>query len=121
MATKAEHVISLKAAHADGSLTKMVNGERITLTTSEWEATIDQWATANAASDVRDAIIASGGASADYASFRTNDQVSGSYLSIPDQLDQLWHDIDDGKFGSDSKTGDWYLAVKATKDRYTKP
>jgi len=118
LATKAEHVISLKAAHADGSLTKMVNGERITLTTSEWEATIDQWATSNAASDVRDAIIASGGASADYANLRTDPMVAGSYPSIADQLDKLYHDIDDGKL---DKTGSWYTAIKAVKDKYTKP
>jgi len=121
LATKAEHVTSLKAAHADGSLTKMVNGERITLTTSEWEATIDQWATANAASDVRTALIASGGASADYAALRTDPLVAGSYPSIPDQLDKLYHDIDDEKFGADAKTGTWYVAIKATKNKFTKP
>ena len=118
MATKAEHITSLKTAHPDGSLTKMVNGESITLTTSEWEATIDEWATANAATDVRTALIASGGASANYASLRTDSMVAGSYPSIPDQLDKLYHDIDDGKL---DKTGTWYAAIKATKDKFTKP
>ena len=121
MATKAEHVTSLKAAHADGSLTRMVNGESIALTTSEWEATIDDWATANAATDVRNDLKANGGQSADYASFRTDPMIDGSYPSIPDQLDKLYHDIDDGKFGTDAKTGAWYAAVKAVKDKYTKP
>ena len=35
------------------------------------------------------------------------------YPDIKDQLDQLWHDIDDGKL---DKTGTWYKAVKAIKD-----
>ena len=118
MATKAEHVTSLKAAHPDGSLTRMVNGDSITLTTSEWEATIDDWATAGAAGDVRSALIASGGATADYAQLRTDGTIAGSYPSIPDQLDKLYHDIDDGKL---DKTGTWYAAIKATKDKFTKP
>ena len=37
-----------------------------------------------------------------------------------DQLDALWHDIDDGKLGADAKTGTWYLAVKTVKDKYPK-
>jgi len=40
------------------------------------------------------------------------------YLSIQDQLDQLWHDIDDGKL---DKTGSWYLGIKAVKERFPKP
>ncbi len=38
---------------------------------------------------------------------------SAAYPEIGDQLDQLWHDIDNGKL---DKTGSWYLAVKAVKD-----
>ena len=116
MATKAEHVTALKAQHS--SLTKNVNGVNVTLSDSEYEATIDQWATANAATDVRNALIASGGASADYAALRTDPTIAGSYPNIPDQLDKLFHDIDDGKL---DKTGSWYLAIKATKDKFTKP
>ena len=43
------------------------------------------------------------------------------YKSIGQQLDLLWHDIDDGKFGADAKTGAWYLDVKAVKDANPKP
>ena len=39
---------------------------------------------------------------------------------MAEQLDQLWHDIDDGKFGDTAKTGTWYLGVKSTKDAYPK-
>ena len=116
MATKAEHLKALKAKHS--SLTKNVNGVNVTLSDSEYEATIDQWATASAATDARNELKASGGASADYASFRTDRMVDGSYPSIPDQLDMLFHDITDGKL---RKSGSWYQAVKATKDKFTKP
>lgn len=119
MATKAEHVTSLKAAHP--TLTKMVNGVTIQLDSTEYEATIDQWATANAATDTRNALIASGGKSADYKQLRTDSMAAGSYPSVSDQLDKLYHDVDDGKFGSDAKTGTWYAAIKATKDKYQKP
>jgi hypothetical protein len=116
MATKAEWVTTLKAQHP--SLTKVVNGVSLTLSTSEYEATIDKWATANVATATRNELKANGGQSADYASFRTDRMVDGSYPSIPDQLDMLFHDITNGKLG---KTGSWYQAVKATKDKFTKP
>jgi len=116
MATKAEHVTALKAEHS--SLTKNVNGVNVTLTDSEYEATIDEWATANVATATRNELKANGGQSADYASFRTDRMVDGSYPSIPDQLDKLYHDITDGKL---DETGSWYLAIKATKDKFTKP
>ena len=116
MATKAEWVTTLKAQNS--SLQRMVDGVNVALSDSEYEVKIDAWATANAATDVRNALIASGGASADYASFRTDPMVDGSYPSIPDQLDKLYHDIDDGKL---DKTGTWYAAIKATKDKFTKP
>jgi len=116
MATKAEHLTAIRASHS--SLTKNVNGVRETLSPSEYEATIDRWATNSAATDARNEIIANGGQSANYASFRTDSMVDGSYPSIPDQLDKLFHDITDGKL---DETGSWYLAVKATKDKFTKP
>ena len=36
-----------------------------------------------------------------------------SYKKWNIQLDQLWHDIDDGKL---DKNGSWYKAIKAVKD-----
>ena len=116
MATKAEHLKAIKAKHS--SLTRVVNGVTETLSDSEYNATIDQWATASAATDARNELIANGGASAGYASFRTDSMVDGSYPSIPDQLDMLFHDITDGNL---DETGSWYQAVKATKDKFTKP
>ena len=116
MATKAEHLKAIKAKHS--SLTKNVNGVSETLSASEYNATIDQWATSRAAADVRNELKANGGQSADYASFRTDSMVDGSYPRISDQLDMLFHDITDGKL---DETGSWYLAIKATKDKFTKP
>ena len=116
MATKAQHVKALKAKHS--SLTRNVNGVTETLSDSEFNATIDQWATNSAATDARNELIANGGASADYASFRTDPMIDGSYPSIPDQLDMLFDDITDGKL---DETGSWYKPVKATKDKFTKP
>ena len=41
-------------------------------------------------------------------------------LGIATELDLLWHDIDDGKFGADAKTGGFYTAIKSLKDKYPK-
>jgi hypothetical protein len=38
------------------------------------------------------------------------------YPSYLDQLDMLFHDIDQGLFGAAAKTGDFYTAIKAVKD-----
>ena len=40
------------------------------------------------------------------------------YSLLREQLDNLYHDIDSGKFGNDAKTGTFYLARKAVKDKY---
>lgn len=39
------------------------------------------------------------------------------YPNIEEQLDMLWHDINDGKL---DKTGKFYLALKEIKDKYAK-
>jgi len=39
------------------------------------------------------------------------------YLSWEEQLDKLYHDIDDGKL---DKTGSWYKHIKAVKDANSK-
>ena len=43
------------------------------------------------------------------------------YPQINIQLDQLWHDINDGKFGSDAKTGDWFVGISSVKTIFPKP
>ena len=50
----------------------------------------------------------------------TDEIRAGYYSLIRDQLDKLYHDIDSGKFGDTAKTGGFYLARKAVKDKYPK-
>ncbi|MDA7548925.1 hypothetical protein N8774_00595 [Gammaproteobacteria bacterium] len=40
------------------------------------------------------------------------------YSMLSEQLDKLYHDIDSGKFGDSAKTGQFYLARKAVKDKF---
>lgn len=40
------------------------------------------------------------------------------YAALNEQLDKLYHDIDSGKFGDTAKTGQFYLARKAVKDKF---
>ena len=53
----------------------------------------------------------------------TDRQINGTviYDGISEQLDQLFRDVDSGKFGADAKTGEWYIAVKKVKDANPKP
>tara|TARA_R100000388_G_scaffold57861_1_gene42723 strand:+ start:621 stop:899 length:279 start_codon:yes stop_codon:yes gene_type:complete len=55
--------------------------------------------------------------------YKSERQYSGSvtYPNFGEQLDQLFRDVDSGKFGADAKTGEWYIAVKAVKDANPKP
>ena len=53
----------------------------------------------------------------------TDRQINGTviYDGISEQLDQLFRDVDSGKFGADAKTGEWYIAIKNVKDSNPKP
>ena len=55
-----------------------------------------------------------------------SDRVTGigttsGYLDIKDQLDQLYHDMTDGKLGVAATTGSWYVGITSVKERYPKP
>ena len=41
--------------------------------------------------------------------------------TITDQLDQLYRDINNGKFGSDAKTGEWFVGISSVKTAFPKP
>tara|TARA_B100001778_G_scaffold249839_1_gene210065 strand:+ start:757 stop:1041 length:285 start_codon:yes stop_codon:yes gene_type:complete len=43
------------------------------------------------------------------------------YTSLPEQLDQLYHDINAGKFGADAKTGNWFVGISSVKTSFPKP
>jgi len=107
MATKAEWITTLKAQYS--SLTKMVDSVSETLSTAEYEATIDDWAQASFDREVETAMIADGGTSAKYAQYRRN-----AYPSIGDQLDMQYHDAVDS-------TTTWRSAIAAVKTKYPKP
>ena len=61
-----------------------------------------------------------------YQRQRTNDvseRMSGiqtSYPKLEEQLDQLYHDIESGKFGADAKTGNWYVGITSVKTTFPK-
>ena len=108
MATKAEHITSMKSANAE--LYKNVNGVRIKLSDSEYDAQIDEWATNAAAQDVRDNVVTNGGSHADYKEIRKSEYIK-AVGDIPDQLDYIYHN------GLDA----WKAEIKKVKDKYTKP
>jgi len=108
MATKEEHITQLKSDNAE--LYKNVNGVRIKLTDSEYNAQIDEWATNAAAQDVKDTVIKDGGSHADYKEIRKSEYIK-AVGDIPDQLDYIYHN------GLDA----WKAEIKKVKDKYTKP
>ena len=50
---------------------------------------------------------------------RTN--LETGYPNIGSQLDQLYHDINSGKFGADAKTGEWFVGITSVKTAIPKP
>ena len=51
-----------------------------------------------------------------YKTDRTRPAILGiSSLIQIEQLDQLYHDMKDGKFGADAKTGSWYVGITSVK------
>ena len=107
MATLAQWKTSIKADNP--SLTKMVDGNSIALSTAEYKKTIDEWAQASFDQEVETALIADGGQSAKYAQYR-----AAAYPSIADQLDMQYHDSVNG-------TTTWADAIAAVKTKYAKP
>ena len=46
---------------------------------------------------------------------------TSGYEPITEQLDQLYHDINAGKFGADAKTGNWFVGISSVKTNIPKP
>ena len=46
---------------------------------------------------------------------------TSGYAAITEQLDQLYRDINAGKFGSDAKTGEWFVGISSVKTIFPKP
>jgi hypothetical protein len=94
---------------ANPSLTKMVDGNSIDLSTDEYNATIDGWAQASFDQESANYIIENGGESANYAQYRRD-----AYPSIGDQLDMQYKD-------AVNSTTTWADAIAAVKTKYAKP
>lgn len=43
-------------------------------------------------------------------------QRAEQYAELKEQLDTLWHDIHDGRFGDAAKLGNFYINNKTVKD-----
>ena len=46
---------------------------------------------------------------------------TAGYESIRNQLDQLYHDMKDGKLGVAATTGSWYVGITSVKTAFPKP
>lgn len=56
----------------------------------------------------------------EYIEKRIGLAATDGYLSMSDQLDQLYHDMTDGKLGVAATTGSWYVGITSVKLRYPK-
>lgn len=90
---------------------KYVNGELVDLTTEE-ETQIANDAAAQAAEKAATGYI---------MDRRLGVGTTSGYISLQDQLDQLYHDINAGKFGADAKTGEWFVGITSVKTAHPKP
>ena len=46
---------------------------------------------------------------------------ASEYPPMDEQLDQLYHDMADGKLGIAATTGSWYVGITSVKNAYPKP
>ena len=46
---------------------------------------------------------------------------TSGYLPLQAQLDQLYHDMKDGKLGVGATTGSWYVGISSVKTSFPKP
>ena len=46
---------------------------------------------------------------------------TSGYPPLQEQLDQLYHDMKDGKLGVGATTGSWYVGISSVKAAYPKP
>tara|TARA_B100001287_G_scaffold55717_1_gene44187 strand:- start:192 stop:476 length:285 start_codon:yes stop_codon:yes gene_type:complete len=90
---------------------KYVNGELVDLTTEE-ETQIANDAASQAAEKAATGYI---------MDRKLGVGTTSGYISLQDQLDQLYHDINAGKFGADAKTGEWFVGITSVKTAFPKP
>ena len=51
---------------------------------------------------------------------RVGTATTSGYDAITEQLDQLYRDINAGKFGADAKTGEWFVGISSVKTSFPK-
>ena len=70
-----------------------------------------------------DAARTSLNAAAAAVKYKTDRTINGSitYDTIGNQLDQLFHDMKDGKLGVAATTGSWYVGITSVKTANPKP
>ncbi len=47
--------------------------------------------------------------------------ITSGYAPLQTQLDQLYHDMKDGKLGAGATTGSWYVGISSVKTLFPKP
>jgi len=45
---------------------------------------------------------------------------TSGYPLLNEQLDQLYRDVNAGKFGNDAKTGEWFVGITSVKTKFPK-
>ena len=55
-----------------------------------------------------------------YQEHRAGTATTSGYISIQNQLDQLYHDMKDGKLGVGATTGSWYVGISSVKTKFPK-
>ena len=89
----------------------LINGTKVAFTAEE-----------ETARDAEEARFAAKEAATEYKENRiTGIGTTAGYGSIGEQLDKLYHDINAGKFGSDAKTGEWFVGITSVKTAIPKP
>ena len=51
---------------------------------------------------------------------RVGTATTSGYGSFSSQLDQLYHDMKDGKLGAAATTGSWYVGISSVKNAFPK-
>ena len=118
--TKAEFLQELKDANT--KIFDNVNGARIEITGSEYDARLDDKAQGLYDSQEYDKIVTNGGQHDDYLNMRFNAVSSNSKINnFVNFLDNFMLAIQAGKFGTDAQSWDAYTEWKAIQDKYTQP
>ena len=88
-----------------------INGERVAFTTEEETARDNEEAAA----------IAEKAATKYAQERRSGTATTTGYIRLENQLDQLYHDMTDGKLGVAATTGSWYVGITSVKTAFPKP